>query len=82
LPELPLICGGALKKCIQVAGMINWKVVKESAHEYCRTYERARRQVHTSRKLDAANLEHHVTGLALGHRGLEHYSAVTAAQRK
>jgi hypothetical protein len=57
-------------------------VVKESAHEYCRVYERARRQVHMARKLDAANLEHLVTGLAFGYRGLEQYSAVTATQRK
>jgi hypothetical protein len=57
-------------------------VVKESAHEYCRANERARRQVHTSCKLDAANLEHLVKGLARGYRGLEHYSAVAAVQRK
>jgi hypothetical protein len=46
-------------------------VTQESAHDYCRAYERAHRQVHTARKLSSANLAELVTGLALGHRGLE-----------
>jgi hypothetical protein len=56
-------------------------VVKESAHEYCRAYDRAHRQVHTVRKLTTANLGDVVKGLALGYQGLEHYSTSTA-QRK
>jgi hypothetical protein len=57
-------------------------LVKESAHEYCRAFERARRQVHTVHKLTTANLADLVRGLALGYRGLEHCSAVAATQRK
>jgi hypothetical protein len=57
-------------------------LVKESAHEYCQAFERARRQVHTVHKLTTANLADLVRGLALGYRGLEHCSAAAATQRK
>jgi hypothetical protein len=58
-------------------------LVKESVHQYCRAYDRAHCQVHTERKLSTANLAALVRGLALGYRGLEHYSAVAAVtQRK
>jgi hypothetical protein len=57
-------------------------VVKESAHEYCRAYDRAHRQVHTARKLTTANLGDVVKGLALGYQGLEQYSTFTTQRKK
>lgn len=49
--------------------------VEPAALEYCKSFDRAFRQVHTERKLSAAYLSDLVKGLSLGYRGLEQHCA-------
>jgi hypothetical protein len=56
--------------------------VNESVREYCRAHERAQAQVHKDRKLSSANLAELMTGLSLGHHGLELYNAAATATHK